>query len=139
MVDAVDAETNEPSHAVLIADVGVAEAAAAFAVLQRVGRIRRSVRDGAYDRLMTDVGLRYQLVHAGTDDFFAAAALTQHHPLKAYDAVQLAVALRSQQALAAGGLSLVFVSGDRTLLTAAQAEGLTTDNPFDHVDPQDAP
>jgi hypothetical protein len=32
-----------------------------------------------------------------------------------------------------------FVSGDKTLLTAAQAEGLLTDNPFDHVSPSDTP
>jgi hypothetical protein len=36
-------------------------------------------------------------------------------------------------------LTLTFVSGDDTLLVAAQAEGLPTDNPFDHVSPHDIP
>lgn len=68
-----------------------------------------------------------------------AADLTQKHPLKAYDAVQLAVALRHSQALAVYNLPLTFVSGDNTLLNAAQAEGLPTDNPFDHISPHDTP
>ena len=72
-------------------------------------------------------------------DFRNAAQLTQRHPLKAYDAVQLAVALRQNRALALVERSLIFVSGDKTLLSAAQAEGLATDNPFDHVSPLDTP
>jgi hypothetical protein len=35
--------------------------------------------------------------------------------------------------------SALFVSGDDMLIKAAQAEGLLTDNPFDHVSPQDTP
>ena len=61
------------------------------------------------------------------------------NPLKAYDAVQLAVALRHSRALARHQLSLTFVTGDDALLTAARAESLLTDNPFDHVVPQDTP
>ena len=68
-----------------------------------------------------------------------AADLARQHPLKAYDAVQLAVALRQHHALRAVRQSLIFVSGDKTLLAAAEAEGLATDNPFDHVSPQDTP
>ena len=71
--------------------------------------------------------------------FGEAALLTQRHPLKAYDAVQLAVALRQNRALATVKQSLIFVSGDKTLLAAAKAEGLDIDNPFDHVSPQDTP
>jgi hypothetical protein len=37
--------------------------------------------------------------------------------------------------LAASNLTLTFVSGDNTLLTAAQTEGLLTDNPFAHISP----
>jgi len=49
------------------------------------------------------------------------------------------VALRHSRALARHQLSLTFVTGDNALLTAAQAESLLTDNPFDHVAPQDTP
>jgi hypothetical protein len=59
--------------------------------------------------------------------------------LKAYDAVQLAVALRQTTNLTPFHIPLIFVSGDRTLLAAAQAERLLTDNPFDHAAPHDTP
>ncbi len=36
--------------------------------------------------------------------------------------------------LKAVNLELVFVTSDRTLLRAAQAEGLQTENPYDHAD-----
>jgi len=139
LVNAADAQIQQPSHVVFMADVSVAEVAAAFAILNRTGRIGRSAWNGVFDKFMDDVEARYQLVHAGHDDFFAAAELTRHHPLKAYDAVQLAVALRHSRALARHQLSLTFVTGDNALLTAAQAESLLTDNPFDHVAPQDTP
>jgi len=68
-----------------------------------------------------------------------ATELTQQYPLKAYDAVQLAVALRYRQVLARYKLALTFVSGDGQLLAAAEAEGLAVDNPFDHAVPADTP
>jgi uncharacterized protein len=59
--------------------------------------------------------------------------LIQRYPLRAYDAVQLATAMVVNQSLAAHGLPpLYFVSADDRLITAAQAEGLTTDNPNSH-------
>jgi predicted nucleic acid-binding protein len=139
LINATDAQGKRPAHTIFMADLSAAEVAAAFAVLHRTGRIRRPVWDGAFDQFMDDVNWRYQLVRVGRDDFFEAAILTRHHPLKAYDAVQLAVALRQNRVLAAYDLTLTFVSGDDTLLTAAKAEGLPTDNPFDHTSPHDIP
>jgi hypothetical protein len=131
LLDAIDPQTDQPLHTVFIADITVTEATAAFAVLYRVGRVRRSAWDAVFNRSMDDLTWSYRLVGARRDDFFDGANLTRRHPLKAYDAVQLAVALVER--------SLTFVSGDKTLLSAAQAEGLLTDNPFDHVSPLDTP
>ena len=139
LLAAVDKQKDLPANTVFIADISVAEATAAFAVLHRIGRLRRSAWDAVFDHFMDDTSWRYRLVGAWRDDFFEAASLTRRHPLKAYDAVQLAVALRQNGALATVRQSLVFVSGDKTLLTAAKAEGLAIDNPFDHVSPQDTP
>lgn len=50
-----------------------------------------------------------------------AADLVSRHPLRAYDAIQLASALRL---LREGGLAMTFVCADRTLCAAASAEGL---------------
>jgi uncharacterized protein len=139
LLDATDPQAEQWTHTIFLADVTVAEIAAAFAILHRIGRIRKSAWVGVYDRFMNDVVQRFRLTHASVDDFFAAAQLTQRHPLKAYDAVQLSIALRYQQHLSTGGFSLTFVSGDGALVTAAQAEGLATDNPSDHVVPEDHP
>ena len=124
-------------YAIFIADICVAEAAAAFAILHRTGRIGRRLWGESFDRLMSDVGPRFALIGAQRDDFFAAAYLTQHHPLKAYDAIQLAVALRQQRTLAGYNLVACFVSGDARLLDAARAEDLAVENPFDHLAPED--
>ena len=66
--------------------------------------------------------------------FYHAARLTQEHPLKGYDAVQLATALDFNARLKEEDLSLIFVSGDANLIQAARAENLATENPFDHGD-----
>lgn len=86
---------------------------------------------------MTDIETRYQLIRTIPADFLHAAELTRQHPLKAYDAVYLAVALRYHGLLAARNEALTFVSGDNALLTAADAQNLTTDNPFNHIQPTD--
>jgi predicted nucleic acid-binding protein len=138
LIDARAGDTGGPVHLVFVADISVAEVAAAFAVLHRTGRIGRRVWDGAFERFMADVATRFHLAPATHTDFFEAAALTRRHPLKAYDAVQLGVALRLDRAVVSlGGLVVTFVSGDVALVRAAVAEGLSVDNPFDHVLPED--
>ena len=128
------------SNTISISDASIAESAAAFAILFRTHRISRRTQESAFHALMRDVARSsLKAMPLITIDFQLAAYLTQHHPLKAYDAVQLAVALRHNQVLAARGLATTFISGDGTLVKAGQAEGLLTDNPFEHVSPQDTP
>ena len=140
LIDAQDAFDDSHLHAVFLSDPSIVECAAAFSVLHRTKRITRRTRDGAFEAFNQHIASgRYGLLTVVTADFRNAARLTQRHPLKAYDAVQLAVALRQNRALALVERSLIFVSGDKTLLLAAQAEGLATDTPFDHVSPHDTP
>ena len=55
------------------------------------------------------------------------------HPLRAYDAIQLASALTANTRLIEAALApLVFVSADVRLLTAATAEGLIVEDPNAH-------
>jgi uncharacterized protein len=59
-----------------------------------------------------------------------ATELIKKHPLRAYDAVQLASALIIQPSLSNPATTpFTFVSADDRLLTIAQLEGLTTLNP----------
>jgi predicted nucleic acid-binding protein len=60
-------------------------------------------------------------------------ALFQRHPLRAYDAIQLASASIVNQALMAHGLpTLIFVTADDRLIAAARGEGVTAENPNWH-------
>jgi predicted nucleic acid-binding protein len=76
----------------------------------------------------------YQLVELTDVVVEQARALFSRHPLRAYDAVQLASALLTQETLLDAGLPpLVFLTADARLLSAAQAEGLTIDTPKAHI------
>ncbi|MGH9937462.1 MAG: type II toxin-antitoxin system VapC family toxin [Blastocatellia bacterium] len=73
------------------------------------------------------IGLTATLV-SETRDLF------ERHPLRAYDAVQLASALHARRLLlAAGATTPIFLSADDRLLVVAQAEGFATDNPNLHT------
>ncbi len=91
-----------------------------------------------FNSLLPDAETTFDLATVISRDFHAAARLTQQYPLKAYDTVQLAIALRQHQALARRRLALIFVSGDQQQMQAADAEGLAVDNPFDHLSPSDS-
>ena len=139
LIDAPDPASGQSHHIILVAEITRVEVAAGLAAIERAGRIRRADRERAYRRFTSQLTQRYAIVSLVTDDLATAAQLTQRHPLKAYDAVQLAVALRSQRTLSVRQHTLTFVSGDTPLIAAAQAEELPTDNPFAHVSPTDAP
>lgn len=128
----------KPLNAILTAEISIVETAAALAIVSRIGKISLRDRDIAYQQFMRDAAHLYHLVPVKTSDFHTAARLTQQYPLKAYGAVQLAVALRQHRALARRRIALIFVSGDQQQLRAADAEGLDVDNPFDHLSPSDS-
>jgi predicted nucleic acid-binding protein len=137
LLDARGPASAQALHLILVAEMTRVEVAAGLAVIERVGRLRRAERLREYARFTSHLTQRYTILPLTTEDFVTAAALTQRHPLKAYDAVQLAVVMRSGRVLA--GYPFTFVSGDDPLLTAARAEGLATENPFDHVASEDIP
>ncbi len=139
LVEDWDFGTAQWTHTLFAAEITRVEVAAGLAVIERTGRIRKAQRDREYRRFVSQFVSRYTVIPLTTVDLEYAADLTQRHPLKAYDAVQLAVALRYAHILGAFGLPLTFVSGDTALLAAALAEGLPTENPFDHVAPEDTP
>jgi hypothetical protein len=61
-----------------------------------------------------------------------AVDLIERHPLRAYDAVQLATALSLQAELRPSGQVVLFLSADDRLVRAARSEGLQADNPNLH-------
>jgi uncharacterized protein len=139
VIDEQEPISGQTRHIILVAEITRVEVAAGLAVIERVGRIRRVERDRAYHRFMSQFAHRYAIMPLSADDFATAAHLTQQYPLKAYDAIQLATALRSHRLLADHQLAFTFITGDTPLIAAAQAEELLTDNPFDHLSPGDIP
>ena len=95
-----DATSAQACHHIFIAEITRVEVAAGLAVIERIGRIKRAKREREYRRFNSQIVHRYAIVPLTTGDLESAAYLTQTHPLKAYDAVQLAVALRHRQFLA---------------------------------------
>ena len=86
----------------------------------------RFLRDGAH---------RYVRLPIDDVTINLAVGLIQRHSLRAYDAVQLATALRLDGVMEEHRLpSLIFVSADGVLCQAAEAEGLVAVDPNEVAD-----
>jgi len=127
-------EDQDKVHIIAIAEISRVEVAAAFGILVRRNEIPKSLGKRAYEQFTDEIDQEYQPLRLTPGILRDAANLTQRHPLKAYDAVQLAVALDFNETVKQQDLSMIFVSGDDALLQAARAEGMATENPFDHRD-----
>ncbi len=80
-----------------------------------------------------DFTYRYNILGVEPMVMDTARRMANSHPLRAYDAVQLATAwLLNQDLLSTGKAPLTFICADERLITVAQAEGLLTDNPNHH-------
>ena len=122
-------------HTVLLAEITLAEVAAALAGKQRApGGLTLEERDRALSRFLQDCDEHFLLVPVDRGVIDRAVDLTQRYRLRGYDAVQLATALVTFEELRAQALPpLVFVASDDDLLTAAKLEGLSAENPVDHA------
>ena len=108
-----------------------------------ISAIQRRVREGNLEsdqamelarQVAAHMTQSYALVAITAPVIARACEALQKHPLRAYDALQLACAQLVREALEAQGLSLpTFVASDDTLLTAAEAEGFGVDNPLRHA------
>jgi len=103
-------------------------------IIEVYSAFNRRVRESSlssvdYAQLAADFasiyGAEYQIVELTVAVADRARVLLEHYALRAYDAIQLASALITSEALqAAGLLGLVFLAADDRLLNAALAEGL---------------
>ena len=135
LCSAQDSETHDRLHVVFLGEISRVEVAAALTQkAKRTKEITEQDADNAIKLFVNHLDVEYQIELLTSELIHSAAALAQRRALRAYDAVQLATALRTSHLLQENDLSLTFVSGDEQLVQAAQAEGLTTENPFDHGD-----
>ncbi len=131
--DQRDLGTGEKLNLITVGEIALVEVSAAFAILVRRNILPKRFAERAYRRFISDFQDEYDLTRITAASLLTAARLAQRYPLKAYDAVQLSLALHANALLNTDGLSLTLVSGDDQLLQAAQAEGLAADNPFAHT------
>jgi uncharacterized protein len=121
-------------HKLIIARVTWVEVLSAFARRQREGTFVSADAAKALQSFHFDLDHQYQVVEIERTLIESAGQLVGKHPLRAYDAVQLAAALRILPAFAqAKTVTLTFVSADDRLIAAAQAEGLNTEHPNQHT------
>jgi uncharacterized protein len=120
-------------HSTMIAEVILAEVAAAFAAQGCApGGLTQTQRDRALSRFLQDCDEHFLLLPVDRPVIDRAVELTQKHRLRGYDAVQLAAALVTSEMLLAEGISsLVLVTADNDLVTAADSEQLPIENPLD--------
>ena len=115
-------------HLLVVVRIALAETVAAIARKERGGFITPSDAANALADFQIDFARQYAIVEVSAALVAHAASLARTHGLRGYDAVQLAAALETHSQLP----SMTMLSGDGDLNAAAQAEGLTVDNPNNH-------
>lgn len=125
----------EAEHTIMLAEVTLAEVAAALAAKHRAsGGITQQQRDRALSRFLQDCDEHFLLLPVDRPVIDRAVILTQNHRLRGYDAVQLATALIASDTLQEQDLPApIFVASDADLLRAATAENLSVENPLVHA------
>jgi predicted nucleic acid-binding protein len=123
----------DSGHVIALAQIGLVEIAAALGMKHRLGELPASDRDDLLRDLQRDGRTLYWLIDVDPDVIVRAIELTRRHKLRGYDAVHLACALFVKDILPSRGLpEPVLLASDNDLLTAAQNEGMLTDNPGSH-------
>ena len=113
-----------------ISQITWVEVCSAFSRRQREGSLSGDEVDQLMGDFRTDFDNQYEVLEVDRTLIETAGALVMQNPLRAYDSVQLASALRVQSTLVSvPDTQLVFVSADNRLLNIAHSEGLATDNP----------
>jgi len=125
----VRALTDPAAHnPLIIARITWVEVLSALARRRREGSLTPDDVAKAIRAFRYDLDMQYQVAELTLTLAEAAGQLVTQHPLRAYDAVQLASALGVQ----ARAPTLIFLSADDRLIAVAQAAGLATDNPAHH-------
>jgi uncharacterized protein len=121
-------------HLLIIAQITWVEIHSAIARRQReksISAVQAEQTTTAFHRHWNE---QYFTVPTDLSIIQHAAELVHQHPLRAYDAIQLAAALTIQTQIASPDIStLKFLTADDRLCTVASQAGLLTDNPNNHA------
>lgn len=119
-----------------LAEITEVEMASTLNQMKRGGLLKARRRDAHLDAFWDEIDhARYEIIPISSSVLRTAADLCGRHPLKGYDAVQLACALSFRDDARVTKTTYgdpIFLSEDKRLIAAATAEGFTTDNPAAH-------
>jgi predicted nucleic acid-binding protein len=122
-----------PSTVIYIARITAVEVPCAIARRRKGRTLTAAKASSILHRFRQHLVGRYNVAQITTTLLDDATRLGVKHALRAYDSVQLAVALEVNRFHQAGGSGPVtLVSADQALNDAAIAEGLTVDDPRAH-------
>jgi hypothetical protein len=124
---------NNPSRDLyLFSQLASVEVASAFYRKWREGIFDDAELTLVLDSFHQDTLPEYWLEPISASIIELAVDLIKRHPLRAYDAVQLATAISLNTDLQVSGVTVLFLSADDRLIQAALSEGLQADNPNRH-------
>lgn len=118
-----------PQRLIVICELCIAEVASAIARRYRQGLITEAERNSFLTQFLAHCRNEYILVPITRQMLEEAGMLCFRYPLRALDAIHLSAALHVARVVRQHGLSVTFISADNVLLTAAQLEGMLTENP----------
>jgi uncharacterized protein len=117
----------------VVGDITTVEVPAAFGRAEREGRLSPTQRQQAVARFDADCAHAFMIETISAPVVALARDLVERHPLRAYDAVQLALALTLHPSVVSlGSVAFTFISADDALNRGAMTEGLMVDNPNLH-------
>jgi uncharacterized protein len=118
------------AHTLYIARITAIEITSAITRKLRSGDLSPAQAGAIFGHFRRHLLQRYRVIELTPVLFNNAMVVARKHRLRAYDAVQLAVALEVQRLQQDAGLGpVVLVSGDRDLNAAVTAEGLSVEDP----------
>jgi predicted nucleic acid-binding protein len=121
-------------HTLYVARITAVEVTSAITRRQHNGDLSSAQAGAILGHFRRHLTQRYRVIELTPALFNNAMQAARKHRLRAYDAVQLAVALEVQRLQQDAGLGPVtLVSADRDLNTAATAEGMAVDDPTVHL------
>ncbi len=75
---------------------------------------------------------QYVVINVNATIIADAIVFLEKHPLRAYDAIQLATAINAEKRVHPSGIPFTMLCSDQRLTAAATVEGLQTDDPNQH-------
>jgi len=122
------------NNQILTAEITIIEVTSALFRKERDGEITVADRNDALSDFLFDCSEQYIIIQLDRRILIEAIQLFYRHPLRAYDAIQLATVIESNQTLIANFMPrLTFVCADQRLFNFATTEGLVVENPNNYL------